>query len=1037
MSKHIKIFFLFLFIITLPILSQNKYEALKRQAVVLMTSGRYSEAIDQLNKYIAANPLEADGYHKRGLCYEQRPEYQYSVLDLRRAVRLDPKNSEIKNDLDRVIGIWHKQLYQKIDGHTRDIAINPNNAIGYLEIGKSFRWLEDWKKAETWYDEYLKRDDNASPDEIIRYTEILIKTGSLIKGEIILKKYTIRYPDDWRIWSRYGYFTLWLGKYKIAEDAFKTSLGIKPFFQEALDGLDLAINKAYLIQENPRTTERVEYQDPIDRFYRLLDKDPANDPIRFNLINELIAKNRYEEAYQQLQYLQPKHNEEDQFKKIWKNVTDYRDITFNNNIDRYTAAIKENPSDKQAVMKLAESYANLFYYDSAIEVLNEYLQDIPEDQDLDARYKYAQYSAWNYEWEKAIVQIDKLLKLDPNNLDYQFLRGQIGVWTVQDLDLAERYLLNVYDVKPQDFSLLLSLTSLYTWKGNLREAKKYLDMAKQISPNSPEVEKAQNNYEIQQAASEGQKVFVIKNQAISLSEHGKCEEALAKYDQFRSKRIELNRDEMIEYAAIASCAKEYSLAIEYYDKVLSDQYDYKIALFRAKNYYLNLDTLKALKELENISILNPEDDETRLILADTYAMVNQLDRSELIYRELKSKTQNDLQQQELINQRIVYLGKYYAKNKNFDKAEQIFEEMDKEITNPGTRKDLHTCQLFLGDSYVIAGSYGEARNVYHDILNNTQDTSEVRIVKERISWLPQTGISGGLSSLGNFFSFFLPNKMGLTPFSTYYGDNQNFRLYNYGTRLDGGFTGFLSLGASWSKTILDNPVISRNLTQFRGVAEILLLKDLNLSGSYGVLNIYGESDRQIGNISLRFESENDFSFLLSFENNDARAILYSHDLINIRLNANYFRFSGLFNYNHIYGISGFYNYFSLGDNNEGNDIQFRLGKKFIHNGFFGYEIYFSDYAFISPSYYSPQNFASHSIWGELNWELKKLKLKAIGKIGYVPKADYIINEIFSEAIYNPTLSLTITVRLGIGNSVRYDSSYKNFTASIFASWGIY
>jgi len=1037
MNKHIKIFFLFLFIIALPILSQNKYEALKRQAVILMSAGRYSEAIDQLNKYIAANPREADGYHKRGLCYEQRPEYQYSVLDLRRAVRLDPKNSEIKKDLDRVIGIWHKQLYQKIDGHTRDIAIDSNNAFSYLEIGKSYRWLEEWRKAEIWYDEYLKRDDNASADEIIRYTEILIKTGSLIKGELVLKKNTIRYPDDWRIWSRYGYFALWLGKYKVAEAAFKTSLSFKPFFQEAQDGLDLATNKAYLIQENPRAQEQIKYQNSIDKFYLLLEKDPENDPIRFDLINELIGKNRYEEAYQQLQYLKPKHNDEDQFKQIWKTVTDYRDTTFNNNVERYTATIKENPSDKEAVMKLAESYASLFYYDSAIEVLNEYLQDLPEDQDLDARFKYAQYSAWNYEWAKAVAQMDKLLKLDPNNLDYQLLRGQICVWTIQDLDLAERYLLNVYDVRPQDLNLLLALTSLYSWKGNLREAGKYLDSAKQIAPNSPEVEKAQSNYEIQQAATEGQKVFVIKNQAIRLSEQGRCEEALAKYDEFRSKRTELSRDEMIEYAAIASCAKEYSLAIEYYDNVLSDQYDYKIALYRAKNYYLNQDTTKALAELENIRELNPEDDEARLILADTYAMTNQLDRSELIYRELKSKTKNDLQQQELINQRIVFLGKYYAKNKNFDKSEQIFEEMDKEITSPDTRKDLHKCQLFLGDSYVIAGSYGDARNIYKDLLNKTTDTMEVRIVKERISWLPQTGLSSGLSSLGNFFSSFLPTTMGLTPFSTYYSDNQNFRLYNYGMRLNLGFIGFLSIGASWSKTNLDNPINSRNLTQFKGTTEILLLKNLNLSGSYGVLNIFGESERRIGDISLRYENENDFSVAFSFENNDARTILYYHNLMNIRLNANYFRFSGLYNYNRIYGISGLYNYFNFGDNNEGNDIQFRLGRKLISNGFFGYEFYFSDYAFISPSYYSPQNFVSQSIWGELNWEFKKLKLKASGKIGYVPKVDFIVNEIFGEAVYNPTLRLTITVHLEIGNSVRYDSSYKNFIASVFALWGIY
>ncbi len=1037
MNKLIKILFLFLFAIALPILSQNKYEELKRQAVVLMTEGRYSEAIEQLNKYIEAYPREADGYYKRGLCYEQKPEYQYSVLDLRRAVRLDPKNFEIKRDLDRVIGIWHEQLYQKIDNLTQEITKDPNNVLNYLEIGKSYRWLEEWRKAEGWYDEYFKRDDNVSPDEIISYTEILVKTGSIIKGEIILKKYTIRYPDDWRIWSRYGYYTLWLGKYKIAEDAFKTSLSIKPFFKEAQDGLELATNKANLAQENPPTFEQAENKNPIDKFYRLLNEDPENDTIRFNLINELIAINRYEEAYQQLQYLQPKYNEEDQFKQIWKNVTDYRDTTFNKNIERYTAEIKENPSDKNAVMKLAESYANLFYYDNAIEVLNEYLQDIPEDQDLDARFKYAQYSAWNYEWEKAIVQIDKLLTLDQNNLDYQLLRGQIGVWTVQDLDLAERYLLNVLEVRPQDLGLLLSLSSLYSWKDNFREAKKYLDMAKQISPNSHDVEKAQSNYEIHLDSNDGQKIFVIRDLAIKLSEEGKCEEALVKYDEFRSKRKELTRDEMLEYAAIASCAKEYTFAIEYYDKVLSDKYDFRVALYRAKNYYLNHDTTKALKELENISKLNPEDDEARLILADTYALTNQLDRSETIYRELKSKKQNDSQQQELINQKMIFLGKYYAKNKYFDKAEQILEEMDREITNPDMKKDLRTCQLFLGDSYVIAGNYGDAKSVYKNLLNKAQDTSEVRIVKERISWLPQTGLSSGLSSLGNFFSFLLPTKMGLIPFSTYYGDNQNFKLYNYGTRLDFGFIGFLSLGGSWSKTILDNPTVSRNLTQYKGLAEILLFKNLNLSGSYGVINIYEESDRRIGDITLRYENENDLSIVLTYENNDARTILYSSNLMNIRMNANYYRFSGFYNYNRIYGISGFYNYFNLGDNNEGNDIQFRLGKKFISNGHFGYEFYFSDYAFISSLYYSPQNFVSHSIWGELNWEFKKLKVKAVGKIGYVPKVDFILNEIFGEAIYNPTLKLTITARLGVGNNTRYDSSYKNLTASLLAYWSIY
>ena len=207
MKYSVKICIL-IFLLIIPVsLAQKKSDAVKQQAVSLMNEGRIKEAIDQLNKYIASDPRQADGYHLRGLCYEKTTEYQYAVLDLRRAIRLDPNNRQIKNDLDRVISIWHQQLYRKIEGHKRDVAIDPNNPYSYLEIGKCYRWLEEWNDAETWYDRYLERDDNASADEIIRYTEILAKTGSITKGEKVLKKYVERYPEDWRLWSRYGYFT--------------------------------------------------------------------------------------------------------------------------------------------------------------------------------------------------------------------------------------------------------------------------------------------------------------------------------------------------------------------------------------------------------------------------------------------------------------------------------------------------------------------------------------------------------------------------------------------------------------------------------------------------------------------------------------------------------------------------------------------------------------------------------------------------------------------------------------------------------------
>ena len=437
MKYRIKIFLAIFLLIIIPLSAQTRPDAVKRQATLLMGEGRIKEAIDQLNKYISSTPRQADGYHLRGLCYERTSEYQYSVLDLRRARRLDPNNPQIKKDLDRVIAIWHDLLYRKIEGHKRDIAIDPNNPFSYLEIGKSYRWLEEWNNAEIWYDEYLKRDDNASPDEIIRYTEILAKIGSITKGEKILKKYIERYPNDWRLLSRYGYFTLWLGKFKIAEDSFVKALDFKPFFKEAQDGLDLARNQSYLTIYQPRSYESVY---PIDRYYNLLERSPGNDEIRFNLINELISVNRYDEAYQQLQFLQNKYSQDERFITLSNTVTSFRDSTLNQKVAEYSDSLKNSPSNKEYAMKLSATYANLFYYDSAIEVLEEYLNNMPEDQDLDARFRLAQYSAWNYEWEKAISVVTKLLEYEPENLDFQLLRGQIGVWTVLDFDIAEKYL---------------------------------------------------------------------------------------------------------------------------------------------------------------------------------------------------------------------------------------------------------------------------------------------------------------------------------------------------------------------------------------------------------------------------------------------------------------------------------------------------------------------------------------------------------------------------------------------------------------------
>jgi len=206
----------------------------------------FSAAIEYLNKTISSEPRFGEAYGLRAKCFEEKKQFEYARLDYRIAIGLEIKNSikqkKYQDNLNSMLKIWYTILNKKNDDILREIELDSNNVKNYLEVGKIYKLMESWDKAEQWYDEYLKRDDNASLDEIIRYTEILAHTGSIIKGENILKKSTDRYPNDWRLWSRYGYFTLWVGKYQISKEAFELALKIKPFFKEAQDGLDM-VNK--------------------------------------------------------------------------------------------------------------------------------------------------------------------------------------------------------------------------------------------------------------------------------------------------------------------------------------------------------------------------------------------------------------------------------------------------------------------------------------------------------------------------------------------------------------------------------------------------------------------------------------------------------------------------------------------------------------------------------------------------------------------------------------------------------------------------
>ncbi len=946
-------------------------EGLKQSALAQMEAGRYGEAIDLLNKYISANPRIAEGYNLRGICFERRGQYQPAVLDFRRAIRLDTDYTEAKSNLARTQEVWYAQLRKKILGHEREIAINPAYPFNYLEIGKSYRWMEEWALAEEWYDKYLERDQNASSDEIIRYSEILAKNKKIAKGERILKQWVDKYPDDWRLWSRYGYFTMWLGKYRNAENAFKTALKFKPFFKEAQDGLDQATRQAYVTQQDPRAFEK---EFPIDRYYRLLRRDPSDIDTRFKLVDELIKAERIEEAYNQLLTLSIENSDDERFQERYDYVTNFRDEVYRKRIETYLARFQANNRDKVAAQRLAEYYQYLQEYDSANEILQTYFNEVPDEKDKRLRFQFAKVVAWDRDFDYAIELTDELLEEDPDNLDYQLFRAQLSIWNNREIELVAPYLDNVLKERPDNLEAIIAMGSYMLIEQEFDSAQVYADKAAEIDRLNNDVITLQTNIDFQKLRAEEEARYAILEEGRQFVLDGDCESALPYYEQYLDE-AEPNSLILKEYGDVLFCAKRYDEALFIYDDVLNEGYFYEAALQRGLLLYTKGDSVGAL----------------------------------IAFKELNNR-------------------------------------------EPGEFEPY----LYMGDSYAKLGVFDSANAVYDSLLLREDiDSVQIAMIEQRQGWIPPTGLSGILKRF--------PSSVGLAPSLTFYSDNLSFRYTRLGARLDVGVTSFLALGVSFFKTYmsadrnsLDSATVflvdslsnfqndfNRSYTSFKGHIFLKFSDRFRIGVGSGSLNDDGVQRDIETDVFATYEIPDTLNITATYLNSDAAIVLYSPYLIDLtiddnRLFASLYKIQGKYTHKKQWQLSGSFQYVTVSDNNEGNDLMLRAGKYFENDMIAGYEYFYSNFKFVdnaAPFYYSPEGFESHSLWADFIIEKNKTADISIGGlIGYVPENDFLRLEGHLNAFYQFSNNFQIQGSLSTGSTSRENSSYRYFSGGLSAYW---
>ena len=969
--KILNIVFLLLAINVCNIFAQelSRSEQLKASAIKQIEAKKYSEAIDLLNKYISSAPRDTEGYTLRGTSFETMGQYQKAVLDLRRALKLDRENTTARIALARSEDIWHKQLKKKIKGHEREIAIDPSIPFNYLEIGKSYRWLQEWQQAENWYDKYLARDDDASPDEVIRYTEILAKKNHISKGEKILKIYVDRYPGDWRLWSRFGYFSLWLAKYRQSKRAFENALGFKPFFKEAQDGLDIVTKKAYVTQNNPRAFEK---EFPIDRYYRLLRKNPNDSEMRFRLVNDLIKANRIEEAYQQLEILGIEYSEEPKYIQKWDYVTAYRDSIYTLRIKELEGRLETDPTNKELVLKLGEYYNNLEEYEESILLFENYLELVPNEKDPRIYFEYAKALAWNRNFEDAGIVLDDLIEKYPQNLNYKLFRAQTAIWTETDLELATEYVDDVLARQPNNVDALVAKSTLLIMEENFESAQTTIAKAKLIEPNNNEVFTIQSRLEFQIIRAEERKIYGILEEGQRVLADKGCEEALPYYEDYLQK-AEPNNIVRGEYADVLFCAKYYDEALTIYNDILENGYDYKNSFERGKLYYEIGESYQAIESFKEVVEEDSAEFAPRLYLGDAYSKVEEEDSALAVYEHLLT-WELDSVQVYLVEQRISWLPLtgFSAILKAFPasvgiapQATVYFDNLSFSMNKIGARIELGVFKhLTLGGSFYRTNTFADEASL---------DTERIHLIDS----VSQTGFTGS-------------------------------RMYT-------SFKGHIIIPFT-RELIFQGALGIINTDGYESQDEKEISFGYDNRTNFGASVYYFKSDANLILYS---------PYLIDYHFEDTT-----------RMTASISKIKGYYNHSSGLLFSSFFDYLSISDGNEGNNFQLRIGYQFNELFSWGYEYFYQNYKDTDVViYYSPQNFNTNSLWVEFLLENQEALEVAIGgKLGYAQSTSQLIIEGHLDAKYKPLPNLTLLGNLAIGQSTQYNSAYRFVSINISAYW---
>lgn len=244
-----------------------------------------------------------------------------------------------------------------------------------------------------------------------------------------------------------------------------------------------------------------QYDNAVNDYKTILKINPA-ETVKLKLLAENHMTNKqYNNAIRLLTVLL--ELEPQDIELLYLRADNYiKAIDFTNAVYDYLKIIAVNNKEADAYMQVVSIYNSTGNYQATRDILKQAIKVLPDNEKIRNTYKHilsilsdtdlekqAQKHVEQEEWEQAISDFSKLIKLYPEEVEYLYARASIYS-AIGNLASAIYDYMKITEINAREVNAYLYMANIYYYVQQYEGTKQVLELALAVRPNDEEIKQA-------------------------------------------------------------------------------------------------------------------------------------------------------------------------------------------------------------------------------------------------------------------------------------------------------------------------------------------------------------------------------------------------------------------------------------------------------------------------------------------------------------------------------------------------------------------